>query len=91
MKILFRRCAVSLALPAVLFLTGCSSTGTQYSSVNYSVYDGYGYPYYGYGRYYYDDDHHHQDLIVQTGQTGRTVPSGQIVPLHNRQPGQPVA
>jgi hypothetical protein len=31
------------------------------------------------------------DLIVQTGQTGRTVPSGQIVPLHNRQPGQPVA
>jgi hypothetical protein len=61
MKILFRRCAVSLALPGVLFLTGCSSTGTQYSSVNYSVYDGYGYPYYAYGGYYYDDDHHHNN------------------------------
>jgi hypothetical protein len=63
MKILFKRCAVSLALLGVLLLTGCSSTGTQYSSVNYSVYDGYGYPYYAYGGYYYDDDdhHHHHD------------------------------
>jgi hypothetical protein len=62
MKILFRRCAVPLALPGILLLTACSTTpGTQYSSVNYSVYDGYSYPYYAYGGYYYDDDHHHNN------------------------------
>ena len=55
---------ITLALSGVLHLTGCSSSGSTYDSVNYNVYSGYGYPYYGYGGYYYDDDdddHHHHD------------------------------
>ena len=43
----------------VLFLAGCATSGTGYSSgsVSYGVYGGYGYPYYryGYGGCCYDD------------------------------------
>ena len=45
MKKFIRLLIFLLALPAVLFLTGCSGTG----SVQYGVYAGYGYPHYGYG------------------------------------------
>jgi len=45
MKKFIRLFIILLALPAVLFLTGCSGTG----SVQYGVYAGYGYPHYGYG------------------------------------------
>ena len=64
MKQIIRLCVIALALSGVLHLTGCSSSGSTYDSVNYNVYSGYGYPYYGYGGYYYDDDdddHHHHD------------------------------
>lgn len=63
MRQIIKPCVISLALSGVLHLTGCSSSGSTYDSVNYNVYSGYGYPYYGYGGYYYydDDDHHHHD------------------------------
>jgi len=64
MRQCIRLCVIPLALSGVLLLTGCGTSGTQYDSVNYNVYSGYGYPYYGYGGYYYDDDdddHHHHD------------------------------
>ena len=42
----------SLALILMSFMSGCSSSGT--TSVHYSMYSGYHYPYYGYrGGYYY--------------------------------------
>ena len=63
MRQFIRPCVISLALSGVLLLTGCGTSGATYDSVNYSVYSGYDYPYYGYGGYYYDDDdddHHHR-------------------------------
>jgi hypothetical protein len=59
MKRFIRLFVISLAFPGVLLLTGCTGYGGGYSSGNYSVYSGYGYPYYGNGGYYYDDDDHH--------------------------------
>ena len=55
MKQSIRPFIIFLAFSAVLFLTGCSSSGGSYSSVHYGVYSGYGYPYYGRGggNYYY--------------------------------------
>lgn len=47
MKKFIRLFVTLLALPAVLLLTGCGTSGN--GSVQYSVYGGYGYPYYGYG------------------------------------------
>ena len=64
MRQFIRLFVISLALPGVLLLTGCGTSGATYDSVNYNVYGGYDYPYYGYGGYYYDDDdddHHHHD------------------------------
>lgn len=51
MKQLVRLFGIFVAFNGVLFLTGCSTYGTGYSSgsVSYGVYGGYGYPYYGYG------------------------------------------
>ncbi len=49
---------IFLALSGVLLLTGCSGYGGGYSSVNYGVYSGYGYPYYGNDNdnyYYYNN------------------------------------
>ena len=63
MRQFVRLFVISLALSGVLLLTGCGTSGATYDSVNYSVYSGYDYPYYGYGGYYYDDDdddHHHR-------------------------------
>jgi hypothetical protein len=47
MKKIIRLFVLLLALPAILLLTGCGTSGN--ASVHYSVYAGYGYPYYGYG------------------------------------------
>ena len=53
MKQFVRRFATLLALPGLLLLTGCSTSGGgSGGSANYGVYGGYGYPYYRYG---YDD------------------------------------
>jgi hypothetical protein len=59
MRQFIRLFVISLALSGVLLLTGCSTSGNGRDS--YSVYSGYGYPYYGSRGYYYDDDddHHH--------------------------------
>ena len=46
MKQSIRPFVIFLALSGVLLLTGCSGYGGGYSSVNYGVYNGYGYPYY---------------------------------------------
>lgn len=57
MRHFIRLCVLSLALPGVLLLTGCSSNGGEYRTVHYNnVYSGYDYPYYGGGGYYYDKD-----------------------------------
>ena len=52
MKRFIRRFVILLALPGILVLTGCASSGdgsvSVYGSVSYGVYGGYGYPRYGY-------------------------------------------
>jgi len=57
MKLLMTRFVILLALPGILFLAGCASSGngsvSVHGSVSYGVYGGYGYPGYGYGGYPY--------------------------------------
>jgi len=48
MKKFIRLFVILLALPAVLLLTGCATSGVE-GSIHYGVYAGYGYPHYGYG------------------------------------------
>mgnify|MGYP001820603313 CR=1 FL=1 len=62
MKPLARLLMMSAISSGALLLSACSTSGVEYRTVHYGVYDDYGYPYYGYGGYYYydDDDHHHK-------------------------------
>jgi hypothetical protein len=64
MRYFIRLLVTTLTFSAVLFLSGCETSGGEYRTVNYDVYSGYGYPYYGNGGYYYDDDddnHNHDN------------------------------
>ena len=59
MKQFMRQFVMILVLSGVVLLTACSSSGGGFRSGGYGVYDGYGYPYrgYGYGCCYDDDDY----------------------------------
>ncbi len=57
MKYILRKIVLLLALSSLLLITGCTGSGGGYTSVNYGVYGGYGYPAgYGYGGCCYDND-----------------------------------
>jgi len=57
MKQFNRSFMILLTLSGILLLAACSTTYdpgySSYSSTNYGVYGGYGYPYYGHGHYYH--------------------------------------
>ena len=58
MKQLTRLFVILMALSGVLLLTGCGTSSGTTTSVNYGVYSGYGYPYYGHDNdnyYYYNN------------------------------------
>ncbi|MEN8199707.1 MAG: hypothetical protein ABFR63_06495 [Thermodesulfobacteriota bacterium] len=58
-----RSLTILLLLSVIPLLAACGGSTTGYSSVNYGVYSGYGYPYHRH-RYYDDDLHIHVDQGV---------------------------